>query len=67
MNTNQVRIKGSDILAIKSFASVHAIRLYLDEVAIMFEPGSVFLVVNDACVLGEIKVVELECEPKVEF
>ena len=59
MNMNQVRIKGSDIWAIKCFASVNDIRFYLNEDAKMFEASSVFLVVNDACVLGEIKVVEL--------
>ena len=67
MNTNQVRIKGSDILAIKCFASVNAVRFYLDEVAIMFEAGSVFLAATDGIVLGKIKVGELECEPKVCF
>ena len=67
MNTNQVRIKGSDILAIKCFASVHAIRFYLDEVAVMFEPGSVFSAATEGFVLGKIKVGELECEPKVCF
>lgn len=67
MNMNQVRIKGSDILAIKCFASVNAIRYYLDEVAIMFEAGSVFLAATDGLVLGKIKVGELECEPKVCF
>lgn len=67
MNTNQVRIKGSDILAIKCFASVNDIRVYLNDVAIMFEAGSVFLAATDGLVLGKIKVGELECEPKVCF
>ena len=67
MNTSQVRIKGSDILAIKCFASVNDIRVYLKEVAIMFEAGSVFLAATDGHVLGKIKVGELECEPKVCF
>ena len=65
MNTNQVRIKGSDILAIKCFALVNDTGIYLNEVAIMFEAGSVFLAATDNHVLGKLKVGELECEPKV--
>ena len=67
MNTNQVRIKGSDILAIKCLAAVDDVRFYLKEVAIMFEAGSVFLAATDGHVLGKLKVGELECEPKVCF
>lgn len=67
MNTNQVRIKGSDILAIKCLAAANDIRVYLNEVAIMFEAGSVFLAATDGHVLGKIKVGKLECEPKVCF
>ena len=67
MNTNQVRIKGSDILAIKCLAAVTDVRYYLKEVAIMFEAGSVFLAATDGYVLGKLDVGELECEPKVCF